>query len=117
MKKYWKKYQKNIFQIIGFTIGYFLFDKIILLYIAGFLTALLLLLPQYALKFSALLDRFIGFLGNTFKTIFLFLLFWCIVCPISVIRRILHKKQTTVNASFYTTRKTADRQTDFSKLW
>ncbi|MFN8284380.1 MAG: hypothetical protein U0U67_14260 [Chitinophagales bacterium] len=117
MKHYLVKYKKNLLQIIGLSLGFLLFRKLVLLYIALFLLALLIIAPTYSNLFIHYTDKLISFIGNWIKSVLLFFFFVFIIIPISVLMKIFSKVKTENTDSYFVVKSEVTEKINFEKMW
>ncbi len=89
---FFKKYKTIYFQLIGFIILYYRFEKIILLLFCIALALLPLVFPKIALKYVLFFEKLLNLIGNLVKDILFTFVFCFIIIPISFIKRIFGKK-------------------------
>lgn len=104
-------------QIIGLFLGFLLFKKLLLLYIALFLLTLLLITPVYSDLFILYTDKLISFIGNCIKSFFLCFFFVLIIIPISLLMKIFTKSKTINSPSFFILKDTILEKINFEKMW
>jgi hypothetical protein len=92
LMSFFKKYKTIYFQLIGFIILYYRFEKIILLLFCIALALLPLVFPKIALKYVLFFEKLLNLIGNLVKDILFTFVFCFIIIPISFIKRIFGKK-------------------------
>ena len=117
MRKLVQAYKKNILQVIGFTLGFLIFHKPLLLVFALVLLLLLLAMPAQAVVVTSFIDKIIEFIGKVIKNILLFLTYVIVVVPLSLTMRIFGKKKTVETGSYYVMRNNSASPTDMTKMW
>ena len=119
MKKYFQNYKKSITQIVGLTIGYLLFHKLILLYLSFTLLLILIFLPKLSLQITKYTDVLITYIGTVLKSILLSFMFFVIIIPISIVYNL--KRQNKINnktaISFFQQRESEFSAIGFKKMW
>lgn len=118
MKTFLQKYKKNILQILGFIFGFLVFKKMIFLYLAIVFLFIVFLFPNLAKKINIFLDKIINTIGNAIKTIILIIIFIAVVFPISVLNRIIKKKNNSKekNTSYFIVNKEFNKN-DMKNMW
>lgn len=102
-----KKYKTIYFQLIGFGILYFRFEKIILLYFCAALLLLPIVMPKIALKYILFFEKLLNLIGDIIKDILFATIFYFIITPISFIKRMIEKK----------TNEAQIKSIDLKKMW
>src|SRR4051812_28437013 len=81
MKRILQTHKKNLLQILGVTIAYYISKKIFFLHLAGVLLFLLIFFPSVLQLITQWLDKLISFAGNVIKKILLGILFIFLITP------------------------------------
>ena len=102
-----KKYKNIYFQLIGFGILYYRFEKTILLYFCIALVLLPIVFPNIALKYILFFEKLLNLIGDLIKDILFAIIFCFIIIPISFIKRIFGKK----------TNEPQIKSIDLKKMW
>ena len=116
MKYFILKYKKSIFQFIGLTIGYLITRSSLFIGLLVFFSLLIIFSPKIYFKFSNGIDAIINFIGNSIKSILFFLLYIFIITPISVLQKLIKRKNTKERHAFVELNRKIIKE-DLEKMW
>lgn len=108
--------KKNLLQMLGMVIAYYISKKIFFLYLAGVLLFLLIFFPSILLLITQRLDKLISFAGNIIKKILLGILFIFLITPMGLAMRVFKRKGAERGKSFYVIAEQPSL-TDMKKMW
>lgn len=115
MKVLLRKYQKNLLQIAGMLIAFFITRRLFFLYLGIGFFLLLLIAPGLSLQFGEGIDRLLRYIGKIIKRILFGLLFILLLTPLSFLRKCFAKGSRKDPTSGYSS--PGGTAGDLSKMW